>query len=120
MASEFFQGGITAYNIDQKVRHLGIDRKKGEACNCVSGETANEMALGVCRLFECDWGISSTGYATPVQESGFKLFAFFSICKKDQIMLSDKIGLDNVEPEEAQLIYVNRIVENFQQLLQKL
>lgn len=119
-ASEFFQGGITAYNIDQKVRHLHIDRQNGEACNCVSTDTANEMATGVCRLFECDWGISITGYATPVPESDFKLFAFFSICKGNEIKFFKNITLNDEQPQDAQLIYVNSIVDNFQQLLEKL
>jgi nicotinamide-nucleotide amidase len=50
-ALQFFEGGITTYNINQKVKHLHIDKEKGEACNCVSEEIANEMAKGVCRLF---------------------------------------------------------------------
>jgi nicotinamide-nucleotide amidase len=116
-ASAFFNGGITAYNIDQKVKHLGIDRKTGEQCNCVSDTTAREMALGVCRLFNSDWGISITGYATPVPESGFKLFAFFAICNKDHTIECDKIDLNNEEPEEAQLKYVNIILKTFDGVL---
>ena len=117
-ASNFFEGGITTYNIDQKVEHLGIDRKKGEDCNCVSDVTAREMALGVCKLFNCDWGISITGYATPVPESGFKLFAYFSICKHGEVLETDKIDLDNQQPAEVQLKYVNTILERFDKVLQ--
>src|SRR4051794_16363752 len=84
LALQFFEGGITTYNIHQKVRHLNINKVKGEQCNCVSEETAVEMALGVCRLFSTDWGIAITGYATPVPESDFKLFAYFSICFRGQ------------------------------------
>jgi len=47
-ALQFFEGGIKAYNLHQKFRHLEIDRKKGEECNCVSEQTSNELALGVC------------------------------------------------------------------------
>jgi PncC family amidohydrolase len=119
-ASEYFEGGITVYNIDQKVRHLHIDRQKGEATNCVSADTANEMAKGVCRLFQCDWGVSITGYATPVPESDFKLFAFFSICKGKEIVYTNRISLHDKQPLEAQLIYVNNIVDNFQQVLENL
>ena len=35
-ASEFFLGGITAYTIAQKVRHLGVDRAQAEAVDAVS------------------------------------------------------------------------------------
>ena len=117
VALKFFEGGITTYNINQKVRHLGIDKKKGEECNCVSEQTANEMALGVCELFGTDWGIAITGYATTVPESDFKLFAWFSICRKGNVMLAQKIDLKNQKAEEAQFQYVNSILEKFAQIL---
>lgn len=118
MALKFFEGGITTYNINQKVRHLGIDKKKGEECNCVSEQTANEMALGVCELFGTEWGIAITGYATTVPESDFKLFAWFSICSKGKIVLAEKIDLKNQKAEDAQLEYVNIIIEKFIQTLE--
>ena len=118
MALKFFEGGITTYNINQKVTHLRIDKKKGEECNCVSEQTANEMALGVCELFGTDWGIAITGYATSVPESDFKLFAWFSICCKGKIILAEKIDLKNQKAEDAQLEYVNIIIEKFIQTLE--
>ena len=117
VALKFFEGGITTYNINQKVQHLKIDKKKGEECNCVSEQTSNEMALGACELFGTDWGIAVTGYATPVPESRHKLFAWFSICHKDKIMLAEKIDLNDLKPEEAQLKYVDIIIEKFARLL---
>ena len=117
LALQFFEGGITTYNIDQKVRHLGIDRKNGEECNCVSEQTANEMAMGVCKLFGTDWGIAITGYATSVPESGYKLFAFFSVCFRGEIRLSERIDLNEEKPEEAQLKYVDVILNFFSALL---
>ncbi|MGA2691970.1 MAG: CinA family protein [Opitutaceae bacterium] len=62
-ASGFFLGGITAYSLDEKVRHLGIDRAEAEAVNCVSSRVAEQMARGVCRLFGADVGVATTGYA---------------------------------------------------------
>lgn len=117
-ALQFFEGGITVYNINQKVHHVHIDRKKGEECNCTSEQTANEMAIGVSRLFKTDWGISITGYATPVPESNFKLFAYFSISKGNEIKLSERIDLKSDEkPERAQLQYVNNILRRYKDLL---
>jgi nicotinamide-nucleotide amidase len=118
-ALQFFEGGITTYNINQKVRHLKIDRKKGEECNCVSEQTVNEMALGACEFFGTDWGIAVSGYATPVPESDFKLFAYFSICYKRQIKLAEKIELVNEKPEEAQLKYVDTIAAKFSALINR-
>jgi PncC family amidohydrolase len=119
LALQFFEGGITTYNIHQKVRHLKIDKKRGEECNCVSMETANEMAAGVCELFGADWGISVTGYATAVPESTFKIFAYYSICYHGKIKFTERIDLGEEKPEEAQLKYVNTILRKFAELLDR-
>lgn len=116
-ALKFFEGGITAYNINQKVQHLNIDRKKGEECNCTSEQTANEMAAGACKLFGTDWGISITGYATAVEESGNRLFAYFAISSGNQIKVSERIDLSDEKPEQAQLKYVNTILSRFKDVL---
>ena len=62
-ASDFFLGGVTAYNLDQKVRHLGVDRDHAKSVNCVSQRVAREMAFGAAELFGSHFAISSTGYA---------------------------------------------------------
>jgi PncC family amidohydrolase len=119
LALQFFEGGITAYNINQKVKHLGVDRKKAEECNCVSDVTANEMAIGVSDLFGTDWGIAVTGYATAVPESGNKLFAYFAICFHGEVVGSERIDLSNEKPEEAQMKYVDVILKKFVECLEK-
>ena len=55
-ASDYFLGGLTAYTIDQKVTHLGVDRDEADRTNAVSEKVADEMVLGVCRLFGSDRG----------------------------------------------------------------
>jgi nicotinamide-nucleotide amidase len=62
-ASNFFLGGITGYNLDQKVKHLGVDRAAAAAVDCVSAGVAEQMARGVCALFGAELGIGTTGYA---------------------------------------------------------
>jgi nicotinamide-nucleotide amidase len=64
-ASHFFLGGMTAYSLDQKVRHLGVDRAAAAAVNCVSAEVAAQMARGACELFGSDLALATTGYAEP-------------------------------------------------------
>jgi nicotinamide-nucleotide amidase len=64
-ASEFFLGGITAYTIDEKMRHLGVDRATAEAVNSVSATVAEQMARGACVLFGSDFALATTGYAEP-------------------------------------------------------
>jgi nicotinamide-nucleotide amidase len=64
-SSAFFLGGLTAYNLEQKVRHLQVDRQVATSCNCVSALVAEQMAQGACALFGSDIGIATTGYAEP-------------------------------------------------------
>jgi nicotinamide-nucleotide amidase len=62
-ASAYFLGGITAYTLDQKCRHLGVDRAAAAAVNCVSASVAEQMARGVCLMFGAEFGVATTGYA---------------------------------------------------------
>ncbi len=69
-ASEFFLGGLTAYTIPQKMRHLGVDRMHAEAVNAVSPEVAAEMARGAATFFGSDVALATTGYAEPAPAFG--------------------------------------------------
>lgn len=71
-SSGYFRGGITAYTIDQKVRHLGVDRVAAEACDCVSQSVAEQMARGACGLFDADLAVATTGYAEPDTARGIQ------------------------------------------------
>ena len=53
-SSGYFLGGITAYTLEQKVRHLGVDRAAADPVDCVSAKVAEEMAAGAIRLFGSD------------------------------------------------------------------
>ena len=79
-ASEFFLGGITAYSLDQKVKHLGVDRAAAKRVKCVSAGVAEQMALGVCILFGADVGVATTGYAEPSPADGIvEPFAWWAV-----------------------------------------
>ena len=67
-ASHFFRGGITAYTLDLKVRHLGVEREEAERVNSVSAAVAEQMARGACAFFGSALGLSTTGYAEPSPE----------------------------------------------------
>lgn len=69
-ASDFFLGGITAYALAQKVRHLGVDRGQAEPVAAVSAEIAVQMARGACALFGSDLALATTGYAEPAPTRG--------------------------------------------------
>ena len=82
-ASNFFLGGITAYTLDEKVRHLGVDRRDAKKVNCVSADVAARMARGVCTLFGSDLGAATTGYAEPAPTAGVTApFAWWAIVSR--------------------------------------
>ena len=119
-ASQFFQGGITAFNIGQKCRHMNVNPIHALSCNCVSQKMADDMAFSIAKTFTADWGISITGYATLVPESCQQLFAFFSIVCQGKVMLSKKIMVDKEQQGmPVQLEYVNHILDELATVLNK-
>lgn len=116
-AAHFFQGGITAYNIGQKYKHLSVEPIHASEVNCVSQKVASEMALGASDLYASDWAIGITGYATPVPESENKIFAFFSIVYNGKVKAAGKISLKESEPTDIQLAYVNRVIDKLASML---
>jgi len=119
-ALQFFQGGITVYNVIQKVRHLQVDPVHAMACNCVSAVIAEDMAKNVIKLFASDWGIGITGYATPVPEKGIKeLFAFVAIYFKEKCMLSELLTADKLDAELVRQFYTHHVLLNFSKAIQK-
>jgi nicotinamide-nucleotide amidase len=109
-ASEFYQGGITTYNLGQKYRHLKVEPIHAQQTNCVSEKVTAEMAAAVCDLFQSDWGIGVTGYATPVEESGNKVFAFYAIAYKNKIVAKGKLTPRIQEPFDLQVHYVQQVL----------
>ena len=73
-ASKYFLGGLVAYTLEAKVQNLLVDRKLAEACNCVSADVAEQMAVGIARLFKSDVGVSTTGFAEPHGEEPQQAF----------------------------------------------
>jgi PncC family amidohydrolase len=116
-AIHFFQGGITAYNLGQKARQLHIEPIHAARCNCVDGKVAAEMAVHVTHKFSSHWGISLTGYATPVPESGNQVFAYYAIAQKDKVIASGKMQGGNGTATEVQQYYVNAVLGAFLKLL---
>jgi nicotinamide-nucleotide amidase len=81
-SSDFFEGGITAYSLQQKVRLLNIDRQYAESVNCVSQEIAFNMAAAACSMFESDIGLAATGYAEACPQFGIdQPMAYIAICR---------------------------------------
>ena len=62
-ASDYFQGGLVAYQDHLKVRYLEVRQKDIDAYDVVSQSVVEQMVRGACRLFHSDYAIASTGYA---------------------------------------------------------
>ncbi|MEO5684878.1 MAG: CinA family protein [Chitinophagaceae bacterium] len=116
-AEKFYHGGVTAYNIAQKFKHLNVEPIHALECNCVSQKIADEMAINVSADFNSDWGIGITGYATPVPESEHKVFAFYAISFQQTIMTAGKMDSIKTVPPGPQISYVNAVLEVLKELL---
>ncbi len=67
-SSDYFLGGIVAYDPEIKVRILGVRRETIDEFTVVSREVAAEMAEGVRRLLGAEVGVGTTGIAGPTGE----------------------------------------------------
>lgn len=110
-ASLFFQGGITAYNLAQKFRHLDVEPIHAESVNCVSPKVAREMATHCTKLFHSDWGIGITGYASPMPQADNRLFALICIAHRTEVMLETEISSTEEPGPNTQLWFVGQVVE---------
>ena len=117
-ASQFFQGGITTYNVGQKYRHLLIDPLHALSCDSVSLQIAESMSKQVCCMFTSTFGLASTGYASLVSEKNVnELFTYYAIAKGSQVIDSGLIHSKEGEGLETQLFYVDEILKKFKLIL---
>lgn len=117
-AEKFYQGGITAYNLGQKYKYLGVEPVHAAAVNSVSQQVAEQMALSVAAMFNSDWGISATGYATPVPESDNKRFSYFAIACKGQVKSSGKLDCGEMPSMRVKERYSEDIIDELLRLMQ--
>lgn len=64
-SSDYFLGGVVAYAYEAKERLLHVRHETLYTHGAVSGETAQEMALGARLALGADVGLSITGIAGP-------------------------------------------------------
>jgi nicotinamide-nucleotide amidase len=117
-ASQFFQGGITTYNITQKTKLLHVNALHALQCNCVSEQVSQEMALQALTLFSSTWAVGITGYAAPVPELGIhELFAFYSIATGNTILKTGMVRSNQKDVLEVQLYYTDEVLKEFSESL---
>jgi len=82
-ASDFFLGGITAYSLEQKIRHLAVDENEAVANDGVSSAVVQQMASGACGMFGSDFAVATTGYAEPNLARGIvHPIAYWALARK--------------------------------------
>jgi len=114
-SSGYFLGGITAYTLDQKAKHLGVKRAAAAKVNCVSAEVASEMARGAARFFDADVAVATTGYAESSKEWGVdEPFAFWAIAHRSTprrwSIVTGRIVCPAVKRREAQHAVTDAVI----------
>lgn len=64
-ASNYYLGGVTAYDNSVKIAMLGVEAKDLETYGAVSSQVAEQMAIGVRLRTGSDFAIATTGIAGP-------------------------------------------------------
>ncbi len=71
-SSDYFLGGVIAYNNRVKVEFLGVNPDDLAQHGAVSDLVAQQMARGIQQRLQTDWGLSITGIAGPEGGSATK------------------------------------------------
>jgi nicotinamide-nucleotide amidase len=69
-ASVSYLGGVISYATRLKGTLAGVSPATLQAVGPVAEQTAAEMAEGVCRRCQADWGVATTGVAGPEPQDG--------------------------------------------------
>ena len=69
-ASASYVGGVITYATRLKSTLTGVDPTTLAEHGPVDARTAAEMAIGVCRTCQADWGLATTGVAGPDPQDG--------------------------------------------------
>jgi nicotinamide-nucleotide amidase len=84
-ASASYLGGVISYATSLKTTLAGVDEATLAKLGPVAAGTAAEMARGVARRCNADWGLATTGVAGPEAQDGHPVGQVF-------IAVSDRSG----------------------------
>ena len=120
-SSKFFVGGVTTYNIDQKVKLLGVRRHEAEKCDCVSSNIANQMAVGCLEMFGSDLSIAITGYSEAYPEENIdNPFCWYAIGYKGTVIENGKIESISKERNLNRHLFAQRVVQKLYEQMKKI
>jgi len=101
-SSTYYRGGITCYALQSKIAILRIDPKLVFENEAVTSKVAMEMATSVCRLFEADIGIGTTGFAQPPSGEE-RPYAFYAIAHNGGIAKVEHVYGDGLSRNEMRM-----------------
>ena len=124
-ASKYFLGGVIAYNLEQKVKLLGVNRAHARRVHCGSQRVAVEMAAGACELFGADLAVATTGYAEPNAADGVKVpQAWWALCHRKRggrtVMVSGFLEMPGTTRLEAQERVAEEVLEKLAAYLREI
>lgn len=98
-ASQYFQGGLVAYQNEVKEQLLGVPPAMIDTHGVVSRQVAEQMVRGACRLFHTDYALASTGYAEAWEGHDVEIWiAWGSSAEVHSLCLREDFGrVKNVE-----------------------
>jgi len=102
----FFKGGLTLYGKSKMKGFDDIDTDlESERSSC------EKVSLSIGEKFGSDWAIALSGYAAPCQDSGDRVYTYYSISYKNVIIRSDIIELHPMtKPVDAQKYFAEYIL----------
>ena len=99
-ASAVFNEGYITYSNEAKIKNLGVLSETLDEFGAVSQQTAAQMAEGVRRTANADFGISSTGIAGPTGGTAEKPVGLVYIaCSFLEQTIVKKLNLDGSREE---------------------
>lgn len=115
-ASNYFRGGLVAYQNDVKEEMLGVPHEMIATYGVVSRQVAEQMVKGACRLFHSDYALASTGYAEAWEGHDVEIWvAWGSEHDVHSICLTEDFGrVKNVE------LATQCVLDEFNKYLKKL
>ncbi len=102
----FFKGGLTLYG---KSKMAGFENNEDDAEN--ERASCERVSLNIGEKFDSDWAIALSGYTAPCQDSGDRVYTYYSISYKNVIIRSDIIELHPMtKPIDAQKYFAEYIL----------
>jgi len=115
-SSEYFVGGIVAYQNEVKEKLLGVNPQTIERWNVVSAQTVEEMAKGTQRALGTDCAVATSGIAGPTGGDEERPVGTIWIAAA----YKDKVVTMNQQGDEGRAKNIERAIENALMLLKKL